>query len=121
MLIVKLRGMGWTTEKIAEAVGVGSGTIWRDIDSPAFPNGKAEIPPTVLGKDGKRYPTKYKKRKKKILFPIPQPTILCNRNVYTLYVVVSLVPILWQFCRVKLTFCLYGAVLCVWCTIIGIM
>ena len=68
MLIVKLRGMGWTHEKIAEAVGVGSGTIWRDIDSPAFPNGKAEIPPTVLGKDGKRYPTKYKKRKKKDTF-----------------------------------------------------
>ncbi len=58
----EMRADGKTLAAIAEADGtVSAQTVMRAIDEPAFPNGKAEIPTKVVGKDGKKYPTKYTK------------------------------------------------------------
>lgn len=56
-----MRAEGHSLQVIADAVNVGVETVRRNTPDSAFSNEKAEI----TGKDGKKYPAKYKPREEK--------------------------------------------------------
>ncbi len=53
-LVVTLRGRGWSERRIAEALGVGAGTVHRDLGT--APSGA--VPERVVGKDGRSQPAR---------------------------------------------------------------
>lgn len=59
---VALRQNGMGLEDIAKATGKGYGTVQEALSS-AYRNRQADLPATVVGKDGKTYPTQYQPRR----------------------------------------------------------
>jgi len=57
--LAKLRAQGWSTTRIAEAVGVSDASVRRDLSPSTFVEPEATNA-TVIGLDGKRYPAKKK-------------------------------------------------------------
>uniref|UniRef100_UPI001FB39C21 helix-turn-helix domain-containing protein n=1 Tax=Rhodothermus marinus TaxID=29549 RepID=UPI001FB39C21 len=55
-LVAKLRQRGLSIPRIAELLGVGEATVYRDLSG--FPNEKPERPPESTGADGKTYPAR---------------------------------------------------------------
>jgi len=59
--LVAMRLDGMSYQEIADTTNLGRGTVHAQIQS-AFQNRKAEAPDETIGKDGKKYPAKYRKR-----------------------------------------------------------
>jgi hypothetical protein len=75
-LIKKLRAMGKTCQQIATATGVDKATVSRVVA-----NATTESPATVRGKDGKKYPTKKRRKHKRRAFELEWCEVCNDRTV----------------------------------------
>jgi len=77
--LVAMRLDGMSYQEIADTTNLGRGTVHAQIQS-AFQNRKAEAPDETIGKDGKKYPAKYRKNGKPKLPAAPPVSVYAGSD-----------------------------------------